>query len=44
MARKRHKPEAIIARSGTIVPWASAPAFGGACSRNPTVVSEMLSH
>jgi len=37
-------PEAIIARSGTIVPWASAPALGGARSPNPTVVSEMLSH
>jgi putative transposase len=37
-------PEASVARSGTIVPWASAPALGGARSPNPTVVSEMLSH
>ena len=37
-------PEAIFARSRTIVPWASAPALGGARSTNPTVVSEMLSH
>jgi transposase InsO family protein len=37
-------PEAIIARSGTIVPWSSAPALGSARSPNPTVVSEMLPH
>src|SRR5271170_4769379 len=37
-------PEAIIARIGTIVPWASAPALGGARSPNPTVASKMLSH
>jgi putative transposase len=37
-------PEAIVARSGAIVPWASAPALGGARSPNPTVVSEMLPH
>jgi transposase InsO family protein len=37
-------PEAILARSATIVPWASAPALEGARSPNPTVVSEMLSH
>jgi transposase InsO family protein len=37
-------PEAILARSGAIVPWASAPALGGARSPNPTLVSEMLPH
>jgi putative transposase len=37
-------PEAILARSGDIVPWASALAPGGARSPNPTVASKMLSH
>jgi transposase InsO family protein len=37
-------PEAIIARSGTIVSWVSALALEGARSPNPTVVPEMLSH
>ena len=37
-------PEAIVARGGTIVPWASAPTLEGARSPNPTVASEMLSH
>lgn len=37
-------PEAIVARNGTIVPWASAPALEGARSPNPTVVSKMISH
>jgi putative transposase len=38
------EPEAIVARGGTIVPWASAPTLEGARSPNPTVASEMLSH
>jgi putative transposase len=37
-------PEATIARSITIVPWASAPALEGARSPTQTMVSETLSH
>ena len=32
-------PEAVIPRSGNIVPWASAPALEGARSPNPTMAS-----
>ena len=32
-------PQAVIPRSGNIVPWASAPALEGARSPNPTMAS-----
>lgn len=37
-------PEAIIPRSGHIVPWASAPALEGARSPNPNMASEPAMH
>ena len=37
-------PEAIVPRSGTIAPWASAPAIGGARSLTSTMASAKAMH
>jgi transposase InsO family protein len=37
-------PETIVPRSGSIAPWASAPAVGAARSPTPTMASEIAVH
>ncbi|MEI7791846.1 MAG: IS3 family transposase [Alphaproteobacteria bacterium] len=37
-------PESFVPRSGGVVPWASAPAVGGARSPTQTVASELAMH
>ena len=44
LAYRPPAPEAIVPRGGTIVPWASAPAVGGARSPTPTMASTDAMH
>ena len=44
LAYRPPAPEAIVPRGGTIVPWASAPAVGGARSSTPTMASTDAMH